>query len=268
MATKNNAPGSADFDTQISSIASDDIVIFSDGSDTVTTNLDQSAVDLQELIFTPECFLNIGSAGTSLQIEVSNVSTSSDPHLYYAGSGKYVYIDSATAGVDRLELVRTGGGTFYATGGPWPDVEMRGGICNFNDQTTLTTWSQSGGHATIDTHSSDTITTATVVGTGQMVLGRAGTTLNVGGNAVVVKDDQGGAYTTVNVYGNAKLQWGSGAITTLNDYTGDGGGVDLMHADTELTITNYNAYHDRPVVYNKSLVTITNMNRMVGTGII
>jgi len=255
MSTKNNTPGSNDFSSQISSATSDDVLIFDRGSDIVTANINQAAVDLQGLNVQPGFFGAVGGSGTSLQISVSNVSTDSDPTFIYAGSGPHWRHNGV---VDKLIIKRTGDGVFEATGGTWTLVMFQTGSLNVASGADLVTYRQFGGVATIDYDS--TAITSFIAKSGHTESWRSITTCVVhsGASLSVMSGTNAPVATTIDAHG--MVDWRGGSITTVNDY----GGFVLKNAQRALTIGTYNKYHAGELDYNADLVTISAVNDLFG----
>lgn len=102
-------------------IDADDVVIQS-GSKSITSNLNQSAINLKSLSITSGYTGNIGTNGTSLQI---NVDHGTATLFRVSMGGQYIYWNGTTT-VD-LTIGSTGSGGFYMTGGSFSGVKIVGG---------------------------------------------------------------------------------------------------------------------------------------------
>lgn len=99
-------------------VTGDDVIVAPSTPTVITGGMSNGSVDLESLTITGP--VQIGTASTSLTIAVSNSSTSK---LICASSGPFVNITAGTNGIDRAQIVATGGGVFRCSGGTYLIVE-------------------------------------------------------------------------------------------------------------------------------------------------
>jgi hypothetical protein len=222
----------ADYVTFYQIPKTDDDVVFRVGSgSTVSSNLDNAAVAIDDFVTEAEWSGTIGSATNFLRI---------DPNRFEwnGGSG---YIDlGATAIPLRVTKTATpsyGYRALYLRGTALTTVDLAGGsvglAVNAGDSLTCTTLRVTG--ADVIAGAGCTLTTVDVLN-GQLLLRTNATTLNVYGGQVTL--DAACAVTTINLYGGEVKYGSTGNITTLNH---NGGTFDERVSGATRTITTYNA---------------------------
>lgn len=226
----------------------DDVTFPFGGGATVASNLDQSAVAIDDFVTEGSWTGTIGSNTNYLRI---------DPNRFEwnGGSG---YIDLGATAIP-LRVTSTATPTFgyrslYVRGSALTTVDIGGGVvglaANPGDTLTCTTL-RLNGTADVIAGSGCTLTTVDVLA-GQLVLRANATTLNVYGGSVTI--DAACAVTTINLYQGEVRYGSSGNITTLNQY---GGKFDERASGATRTITTYNIHNGQLVRY-KEAVTHTN----------
>lgn len=177
----------------------DDIGIFDERSSTPVAAVDDSATDIQRILVTPGYTGNIGGAGGSLILAVSNQTTlsayaegSSDgPRIDYYGRG-VAYFGAGGNGIDRIRVNTQG--QFWLTAGTTARVEMAGGTLNIGASAVVTRLVVSGGNVLIEDNAT-AITELDVLG-GTVYCRRDIATYHVGGTGTLYMLDDA-ATTTV-----------------------------------------------------------------------
>lgn len=184
--------------------------------ESVTGSLDQSGVDLQALIRTEGYTGDIGTSSTSLEVSVSNVTTTSALLSWEALRGS-IWINGT---IDRAEIHNTGSGAFNLTGGTGTTVIVRAGTVNIAAAAIVTTLIVMGGNVTVG-YNATAITTLRVSG-GSVLNSRQITTGHVtaDGRVDLINTNASTIATTLNINGGRVDDRSLGIITTLNGTAG------------------------------------------------
>ena len=250
------------------STADNDMVI-ANGSQTITTAVDQNAVRIHSMIVQPQFTGTIGSAGAPMRFtasdgtagEKNSNNTEGFVRLYHNAGAVFFYPGTAgTAAFDNL-AVATGGQVTHTQGTVTRLKHVRG-TYNLGVASVITNGEFYGGSLIDATAGTATFTTWSIYD-GSHTIRRAGTTLSVYGGTVTL-NATAGTITTLNVYGGKVVLRGMPTITTLN---GVGGEVDMTSLEIASTITTYNSYakHKRKGRFNNAiLLTVTTDNYYEG----
>lgn len=192
----------------------DDDVVINAGSKSITAGLNQSGVQLNSLSITSGYTGNIGTNGTSLQIDVNGGA----PTLFrVAMGGQYIYWSGTTA-VD-LTVGSTGSGGFYMTGGSFSGKKIIGGATGLVYVATGVTMGDIYSAGTgFDVASA--FTNALLYG-GNHTIRAAVTNLTLGANTSC--STRGATINVSNVYahrGSRLTTYSGGTIGSLNAYPG------------------------------------------------
>ncbi len=219
-----------------------------DASQVISTNMDQSAVDLNGLTFQHPSRLRIGSAAGPLKYEMSGP-------LRWDQGGGHLYFEISTSAAPQIVVSGpncnlVGGGTATLI-----EVSDRGGLFVSEDVTLTAVNMYGGGYAEIEAKSGDDFT-AIITGGGEMLTRRNATTVDIAGGTFRTED---GAVTvtTATVREGGKFYHSGGTITTLNVYAG--GVFDAMTSQVPFTVTTLNL-SDNGVVNIPSWVTVSTTN--------
>lgn len=188
---------------------------------------------------------NLGSPGTSITYNATNVHVNSLGNLYWTCTATSFYANSTGGGKIWL-----GGGTItnlIKQAGASVDVGTSAVVTNFfgdgtnlsvsDNGTAITLFEQSGGIATVD---------------------REITTAGVGGGGRLIFKGTGNVITSLRTHSSGVIDWRAGAtITNLYNF----GGFDFSYASIPLTITNLYGPKNAPFVSKARsgvAVTVTN----------
>lgn len=239
-------------------------LVIRSGSQSIISDLNQSASSIEYLDVQAGFSGNIGSASTSLQCDVDGTTESPTTRVsrirYFASGGNMWFNANGSNTLAHFVEINTGG-TFWATGGIQKNVVLQRGTLRVAAAVAGTggVWRFSGGQSTIDYAASSAIPQLDVSG-GTHVLNRNATTNNVYGGTLTI-DAAGLAITTLNVYGGTVRLLNSGTITTV---TLLGGTLDCLAAQRPITFTTMNS--DAAATFLKGqYVTITTEN-IAGVG--
>lgn len=218
--------------------AEDATLVIASGSQTITTQLDNSGVTngIDTLDVLPGFTGRIGGAGFgSLKLRATSGVT--NRVVYNAGGGS-LYLQAAGSGTNEITTFWMSSlGSCYLTGGTFTNTVLGQGSLSVDSTTVLTTANLDGGSAVIQSNGT-AITTLTVSG-GSHVLKRGGTTINVYGRGRLTIDCSTVAITTLNILSSEAevVLLSSGTITTCNNW----GRLIASKLTRAITITNYNA---------------------------
>lgn len=217
--------------------AEDATLVIPSGSQTITTDLDQSAVTngIDTLEILPGFTGRIGGSGYgSLKLRATNGVT--NRVVYNAGGGS-LYLQAAGSGGNTItDFWMSSLGSCYLTGGTFTGTVLGQGSLSVDATTVLTNATFNGGSAVVQ---AGTAATTINVSGGSHVWKRGLTTLNVYGDGRITIDASGTALTTLNVLSPRAevVLLSSGTITTVNNW----GRVIADKLARIVAITTYNA---------------------------
>lgn len=222
----------------------------------ITAGLDQSGLSegMESLHVVGDAVGDIGSASAYFMCDFDAAATSN--FLYAPRGGSLWY---RPKGDDNLcNLFEAAGNGTYTIGGGGTVTTLRHsrGIGTVGPDTIVTNLELSGPASATIEYNSTAITAATIM-SGNILMKRVATTLNVDGGNVTI-DATAGAITTLNIRGGNVTILSSGTITKINHY---GGNLDLTKLKIGLIITNADLYPnvDRSQWYTGNpLITATN----------
>lgn len=206
------------------------------GSTRTIPGFDDSGSDLTAFDVTDGWNGNIGDVTTPLTIAVSN---GGSPVASYNGQGT-TYLATASPGIDRLDVNRTGAGTFFLTGGTTVDLYVSGGNVVIGASAVVTNLFILGGSVRAEQHASTGFTSV----------------IQTGGTFISARDcathsQHGGRYT-------AQL---TPTVTTMNI---EGANANVSYLSDQ-TITTLNlrsgAFSTAGSPFSGQLVTVTTLNR-------
>jgi len=226
----------------------DDVTFPISGGTAVSSNLDQSAVAIDEFVTEQLWTGIIGSTTNYLRI---------DPDRFEWGGGSG-YIDMGATAIP-LRITSTATPTFgyrslYLRGTALTVVDCNGGSIGLaaiaGDLLTCTTLRVNTG-ADVVAGTGCTLTTVDVLN-GSLTLRANATTLNVYGGLVYL--DAASAVTTINLYAGEVRYGSTGNITTINHY---GGTFNERYSGATRTISTYNANGGQLVRYKEAVTHTT-----------
>lgn len=231
-------------------VSGDDAYVVVDGSHAVTTDLDQSSVDLDSLTFTRVSRLRVGAAGTALEYELSGT-------MRYDAGGGFLYFEPATSAAPLI--VSNSLGDLYIVGGLTTVLQSSSGRAWYTDQAWLGTANVYGGEVDLESHSSSGVDLNIHGGTVNCrrdmdaVSVQAGRLVVTGGVAVA---------DSVAVGGGGVVKWAGGSIgeVTVHDGEFDGGSPERPFTITDLY------YSDEAKITLSPLVTVTNKHPLGNRG--
>lgn len=230
-------------------VTGDDVNVGTDGSQIISTNLDQSAVDLDSLTFQHPSRLRIGSAAGPLKYELSGP-------LRWDQGGGWLYFQISTSAAPRI--IVSGPNCNLVGGGTSTLIEVtdRGNLQVSEDVTltALNMYGEGGGYAEVEAKSGDDY--SVIITAGELLTRRNITTADVTGGTLRSEDGAATA-TTITVRKDGMVDWSGGAITTLNVYSG--GTFDARKSQVPFTIGTLN-YSDGATINIPSWVTVSASN--------
>jgi hypothetical protein len=238
----------ANYDGQVIAGSSDDIIFV--GSATVKYNLYQAGTTFGKLSTSTDFTGTIGAVGIPFQ------GACTDLDVYGSGQSHWDLGSSAvTPYVWGTATLANNAFACSIKGSALTNIALKGGslaVAPMQGQTsTVTLVSQYGGYLLVG--SGTTLTTFRQTGGVATILCAATTVTGQVGTMLI---DGSGAITTVNVV-DSNVTWNStGTITTLN--TKGNGVFDARQSQTARTITNGNIAG--PTLYDTSFITITTKN--------
>lgn len=217
--------------------ASDEIALFDHQSGTnsnVTGGLSPSSIDLQGIIVRPGYTGTIGGAGGGLDLDVSNVTTVSDPKVIWASNTGTLYIGASGETTDLL--IATGAGRVILTGGTFTTVVVdKGANVSAVAGTAIANVYNKGGTFADEGTSGGTLLQATG---GRSVSKRGWTTIVNDGAYTELAGGGSLAITTLTTFGGGEHKHDStGTITTYNGAKGR-----LRGGDYDFAVSTYNKY--------------------------
>lgn len=227
MADRHTQQSSSSSWTALFSVApatGDNAYVVVDGGQSVTTALDQSAVDLASLHFARVSRLRIGGSGNPLKYELSG------PLRYEAGGGFLYFSPAATA---APLIVSASLGELRLVGGLTTELQSSSGKTWLTDQAWLGTANVYGGEVDIELFGSGAVDLN--VHGGLVTCRRTMDAVNIDGGRLLVT---GGLATadSISLSGGATAQWAGGDIGELTVHEGvfDGGSPERPFTITDL----------------------------------
>jgi hypothetical protein len=107
--------------TTIPTIADDDILVFEDGDQIVNGGLSNPTIDLQKLVVSGAFEGQIGNSTTAFDVDVSNVTSTTTPTLWYLAKSGSMRIGAASRLYDNV-VIQSAAGKLFAIGGTWASV--------------------------------------------------------------------------------------------------------------------------------------------------
>ena len=234
-------------------LVEDSTAVISDGSQTIASDLDQSAVTngIDTLDILPGFTGRIGSASAGpLKLRATNGATN---RVTYRAGGGVLYLQAAGSGGNTITTFwKSSPAAAYLLGGAFTNIVLGQGPLDISESATGTTLELKGGSSIVRYNASGYTTVN--VHSGSHVLMRGSTTVNVyGGNLII--DASSGTFTTINVLNpDSNVRFlSSGTVTTLNN----NGRVDLSGLKRSTTFTNTTYGPAYVVVDNPSFVVRT-----------
>jgi len=234
-------------------VNADTVRLGPDRGTSITSGLNQSAVDLAAFYVDDGFGYDIASAVANLQISTAI--------FRYAGLGQ-AFIDLGSTAVspvvDSTGSADEGENGLYLIGSGIAVLTINGGDVGVaaqpGDTATVTTLRVNGTASKVDVGAGTSLTNLGVYG-GRVLLRAAGTTVNVYGGELNTREI--GAITTLNIYGGRVISESTGTITTVNLY---GGILDMSTSNIPRTITtmNQHARTQSEFIYDPAVITITN----------
>lgn len=230
--------------------ASGDTVRFTPDSGSITTGLNQSAVDLAAFIVEEGCPALFASLAAYLQISTARFEFGGNGVGYFNLGATAVdpqVLRAANAGVGRrgLYLLGSGIGKLNVLAG------TVGLAANPGETATANTVRLASEKADVWIGAGATLTNLQLHG-GKSRLRANAATVDVFLGELTT--EEAAALTTLNLYGGKAIANASGTIATANC---KGGLLDLLQSDVLRTITALNLYRGAQVRLNKEVVTVT-----------
>lgn len=231
--------------------AAGDDAIFSSGSSSVTTGLDQSAVDAASIFIGRGYTGNIGSSGNPVNIGIqTKLEIDGGGNEIHFGTGgtynweKVVISYPGVNGNGNVSLTATQGAVFITI--------ARGQVSYTAGTTTLLVLQHaaSGGNPVLSISGGTLTTFEQLAGTSYLSAGTVTTHRMAGGNSKII----GGTYTNCYQYGGNVTWNNSGTLTLLHGF---GGFFDASRVQIARTITTLNGYAGFTFSKNPR-VTVTN----------
>lgn len=239
------------------------------GGDTITTNLNQTSINLNLLHFGPKSRYNVGAEGTPLIIDANN-----------AGAGKveiyglhdYIYLQAGTDSGTYPVIIHNPANPsakLVMTSSIVTTLHHFAGQLFLRGTVTGTTLNLHGGFSAMDYTNSAGFTTINVYG-GDHVIQRTFTTLNIYGGRVTLDDANNGVtFGAINQYG--------GELVHINGNTGayalkTGTYNKSRLSKSGLTIGNFTATAQARIINSKGIdvtassTTYTGGNPDISTG--
>jgi len=204
--------------------ANGDDVIIAEGDEAITAGLDQSSVTLDSLTITAN--INIGSAASALQIDVTN-------DCVVAGRGEFYKLDGA---IGTVITQLPASSTLYLAGGTTTTLEHVSGRGVIESGAVVTNAYVNGGF--VQAFDNGTGFTLLEVNNATVLEERGGTTARVAGNARLAPMLDG-AWTTISAFAGSVLDvQTTGTLATVN--INSGARLIISNAREDPTITMLN----------------------------
>lgn len=223
------------------------------GSGSITSGLNQSAVDIGDFIVEPGYTGTIGTASAYLQIDP-------DRFEYSGNSNSASYIDIGSAAIP-LQVYKTGPAAegyraLYLKGSGITVLNVASGSVGIaarsGETSTVTTLRTISSSASVSVGAGCSLTNHQQLD-GNVELHCAATTVSVYDGTL--RTVEVGAITTLNVRGGEVFPESTGTITTLNAYAGS---TDFTGSGAARTVTTLNLKLGGKVAYDPAVLTITN----------
>jgi hypothetical protein len=251
--------GQTDANVGASAVVTGDLLHFSEGSQTVSTNIGTGSLlqtlagGLRRLDFAPAFVGTIGGGSYgSLKVDVD---TGTNPYVSYAAGGGSLFLEAGGGSALITRFLHCGQGSAYLTGGTFTRVEHKGKYTSIATAATVTSLYQSGGEVraqipsggtpqqnafqtiVIDgggaylerfLDSNGTAPTALITGGANVMVGQENSS---GTNLPVATGSSGGTLTVAD----GLVTWRGGNIGTLIVY--GNGRFDASSASSDFSIT-------------------------------
>lgn len=209
MATVVHPAGNVDFDSQ--AVSTGDTLEIREGTQTIDTDLDRSADQLNAFNTFPNFRGQLGTAASPAIVRVDNATA---PKATIGCNASVVYLAAAgTGGITTLDAKKGSGKLYLAGSGTIATLNVYSGEVEIGTNCVVTTLNVYGG--TVIVYSNATAITTLTNHAGQVFTKRSLTTLNNEGGLVQL--GSAAAVATANVRGTSTLNHRStGTVTTCN----------------------------------------------------